>query len=207
MYKFPLAIIISSTLLISGLLISLWFKVENQNITYGDILTAGVSLLAASWFTASLMFQSRQIHEQREQFDRQFEHIERASKREALTAAKEILNLAEGKACLKLKDVAPYPYNKYLTIDSIPIEFDLAVASTSSKSQVVHDAFVSWVAQQNAFTTLFLGIKMAARVYLESTGQENVNYDLNADEFIVEYGELFLNQLFLNFIEVKHKVH
>jgi hypothetical protein len=165
----------------------------NKVSAYGSIVSAGGSLLAVIWFTASLWYQARQLNEQRTQFAAQFQHLQESSRRDALQMAKGILEAAEQRAIVHHGGIA-----SIAELGPQYMDFgELKPIMESEDPETVLEAFKIWLKKEGAALTFLRGIKSAAEVYLRSVGVvSEIDFTKPPEEFVYIYGPRFWNQPF-----------
>jgi hypothetical protein len=165
---------------------------ENKLSAYGSIIASGGSLLAVLWFTASLLYQSKQLEEQRIQFELQFKYLKESSHREILQTAKLILESAEERA-LKVNGSAS-------SITELASQYqnfyELKPILESTDPEEVLSAFKGWMKKEGAAVIFLKGIKSAAEIYLKNSNIPDIDYTKEVDEFVLIYGCHFWNQPF-----------
>ncbi len=161
----------------------------NDVSAYGSIVSAGGSLLAVIWFTASPWYQARQLNEQRAQFAAQFHHLQESSRRDSLLMAKGILEAAERRAIVHHGGIS-------LVTERAPqyLSFaELKPILESANPDTVLEAFNIWMKKEGAALTFLRGIKSAAEVYLRSVGRSSdIDYTKPPEEFVYIYGNMVL---------------
>lgn len=164
----------------------------NDLAGYGSMLSAGGSLLAVIWFSASLWYQARQLNEQRTQFLAEFKQLQESNRRDSLVTAKSILDAAEQRAITQHGGISSSSelIAHYVNF----VEFKPMLESDDP--EVVLDAFRSWVKKEGAALALIKGIKSAAEVYLRSVGALEIDYAKKPEEFVYVYGPRFWGQPF-----------
>lgn len=159
---------------------------------FGDILSGAGGILAVIWFSAGLRYQSRQLDEQRRQFAAQFQHLQEASKRDALLLAKGILENAEQKAIAH--------HGSITAVNEIFVEYmnisELTPILESTDPHEVLRAHQLWMKKEGAALALLSGVKSAAEVYLRSIGANDIDYTKSPEEFYFIYGPRFSSQPF-----------
>lgn len=159
----------------------------------GSMVAGGGSVLAVLWFSAGLRYQSRQLEEQRKQFSAQFQHLEHASRREALLFAKEILEKAEREA------IAQAGVTSINELATLYWDFgELGPILKSNDPDVVLQTFRDWMKKEGPALILLNGIKSAAEVYLRSEGANGVDYTKAPEDFYFIYRDRFSNLPFFN---------
>ncbi len=150
----------------------------------GDLFSAVGSVLAVIWFSAGLFYQSKQLEEQREQFQAEFRHLREEAQRDALTFCKEILRDAEERA-LRLNP-------RIKSINDLPPLYlgftELKTIMESTDGHQVRDAVKLWQEREGPAVTIMRGIKKAAEVYFTAIGKPDVDYSKKEDEFVYIYG-------------------
>ncbi len=149
-----------------------------------SLVSSTASILAVIWFTSTLIYQSRQLSEQRLQFSLIFDQTRRDAQRNALIVADGILRDAENSALSQntaLKTLA----------DIIPLYVDwkeMAVMLKSSDALEVVEAGKEWLQREGPAVTMMKGIQTAVKVYAEATSDMSYDFTKDADEFVYIYG-------------------
>jgi hypothetical protein len=180
-----LLLLLSCIVLLAAIYAALYFPAD-QSSAIGALFGAAGSILAVIWFSAALYYQSKQLQEQREQFQAEFKHLREEAHRNALTFAKDILSDAEEKSLkqnTRLKSV-----NDLMSVYLAPDELKTILESTNAEE--VRDAVKLWHEREGPAITLMSGIKKAAEIYFTAVGKTDVDYSKQADEFVYVYGPL-----------------
>lgn len=161
---------------------------------YGGIISAGGSLLAVTWFSAGLWYQSQQLNEQRTQLNEQriqflaeFKHLQNENHRESLQLAKTILETSEQRALSQLDGVSSVSdlLAHYMNFH------ELKPILESDDADVVLKAFKAWSKKETAAMILLRGIKSAAEVHLKSADVQGIDYSLSPEDFVFIHGVRF----------------
>ncbi|MCV6609135.1 MAG: hypothetical protein OIF55_00020 [Amphritea sp.] len=169
----------------------------NQLSSYGSIIAAGGSLLAVLWFTASLMYQSKQLDDQKNQFKIQFKYLKEANHRDLLQTAKNILESAEERAIKANGNVSSITE----LVTQYQIFSELKPILESENPEEVMLAHQSWMKKEGPAMIFLKGIKSAAEIYLKSSNVQDIDYSKPAEEFVFIYGCHFWNQPFFEVYE------
>lgn len=169
--------------------ISVYVALEIPNEKYAPIISlAGTTanILAVVWFTATLLYQSRQLSEQRQQFALSLDQTKRSSRREALVVADGILRNGERTALSQ---------NPSLTMLSelLPAYLDLKEMKTMLESDdpnEVVDAGKGWLKREGPAATIMNSIYTATKVYADSTGDLSFDFTKDVEEFVYIYGPI-----------------
>ena len=164
--------------------------------SFGSILSGAGGLLAVIWFSAGLRYQSRQLEEQRAQFASQFQHLQEASRRDALLVARGILENAEARAISH--------NGKIKRIDELFVEYSMfaelkPILESTDPGEVMR-AFQDWMKKEGAALAFLSGVKSAAEIYLKSCGVTDIDYTKSPDEFYFVYSPRFESQPYFNSI-------
>jgi hypothetical protein len=184
----PRILVLLSALIFAVMVAAMISLNVNDLSGYGSIVQAGGSLLAVVWFSAGLWYQAKQLQEQREQFSAQFKHLQHASRRDALLAAKSILDECEKRAIAtaaisSIDELAP----RYMNF----VELKPILESTNPEE--VTRAYQAWLKKEGAALILLRGIKSAAEVYLQSAGVDGIDYTKNPEDFVFIFGPRFFH--------------
>ena len=149
-----------------------------------SLATSTASILAVIWFTATLIYQARQLSEQRQQFSVTIEQSKRDAQRNALVVADEILRDADNSALSQnssLKNLSEIVL-AYMNWDS------LSILLKSSDAMEVVQAGKEWLKREGPAVTILKGIQTAIRVYADATADSSFDFTMDADEFVYIYG-------------------
>ena len=176
-------ILLSIITITSSAFIAIRIPSENY-LPVVSLIGSTANILAVVWFTATLIYQSRQLSEQRQQFSITIEQSKRDSQRNALVVADGILREAEKVALSQNEDLKTFA-------DLIPIyvKWDrLSIMINSSDPNEIIKAGKEWLKREGPAITITNGIKTAIKIYAESTSNNSFDFTLDADEFIYIYG-------------------
>jgi hypothetical protein len=172
---------------VAAIMISAYVALTVPNEKYSPIVSlvgTTVNILAVVWFTSTLIYQSRQLTEQRQQFALTYDQAKRDSRRDALVVVDGILRDAERSALLlndslrTLSDILP----TYVNFQEI------AVMLKSRDPNEVLEAGKEWLKREGPAVTLVKGIQTAAKVYADATGELALDFTKEPDEFAYIYG-------------------
>ena len=153
-------------------------------------LVAAVSnFLAVVWFTSTLLYQSRQLREQREQFAVNLDQMHRDAQRNSIVVAQSILKDAESLALSQNEQIA--------SLSNLPSMYtnlaEMKVLLESNDPNEIIEAGIKWFKQEGPAMTLMRGIKSAAMIYQESTGKPIFRTTAEPEEFVYMNGPLLWN--------------
>jgi hypothetical protein len=182
-----LLVLLSILVLLLAVAAIVWLP-SSEYSALGTLFGGVGSVLAVMWFSAGLFYQSRQLKEQREQFLLNFNQLREDARRSALTFARDILREAEDKA-LK-QNPALKSINDLTTVYPFSLK-ELQVILQSKDPAEVQDAVRRWSSNSEAPAVIVLGgIKNAADIYFTAIGQSDIDYSVEAEDFISMYGPL-----------------
>jgi hypothetical protein len=172
---------VAAGLLAIGILV--WLPTESSAI--GTVFGAFAGVLAVIWFSGSLYYQSQQLVEQKIQFLENFRQLREDNRRGALLVARDVLSRAEERALKSNPDLKSIGD---LTACYIGLR-DMAMILKSTDPNAILEAGKKWMLTQEG-PALFMmrGIKNAAEVYFRATGNENIDYSKEPEEFVFIYG-------------------
>jgi hypothetical protein len=164
--------------------IVLWFSSECFS-AIGSVFGAAAGMLAVLWFSANLYYQSQQLAEQREQFSKNFRQLTEDNRRSSLVLVRDLLTRAEERALKSTPDLK--------SIDELTAHYinlpDGSIILKSTDPDVVLEAGKKWLLTKEAPAIyLMRGIKNAAETYFRATGNENIDYSMEAERFVLIYG-------------------
>jgi hypothetical protein len=192
-----LIVLFAATVLVLTLTVlaaAYWFS-PAQYDALGSLFGAAASFLAVIWFSGSLYFQSIQLKEQREQFSlelkeqreqfsQQFKQLREDARRNALTLAKDILLEAEQDALKANPSLSSINDLSTLYLDWS----EMKVIMESTDPVEVQEAIMSWSKKEGPAMTLIAGVKVAAEVYLRAIDRTDIDYSIDADDFVFIHG-------------------
>ncbi len=174
------AILLLSAVGIAGAIVAGVKLPSDQYSPIATLVAAASSFLAVVWFTATLLYQARQLREQRNQFTVSLDRMHRDSKRDALVVAESILRDTEKRALGQNKDM-----KSLAEILPIYVDFsNMKVMIESKDPNEVLAAGMKWLQQEGPALTLMRGIKAAALMYQESVGTQMFIPAKEPDEFV-----------------------
>jgi hypothetical protein len=159
---------------------------SHQYSALGDLASAVGSILAVIWFSAALFYQSKQLEEQREQFQAEFKHLREENRRNALSISRDILRDAEERALKMnpaLKGVGDFA-SVYLSDPSL-----LRTVLESTNVDEVLWAVRKWTGEhEGPVLTMLRGIKDAAQMYYSAIGDGGFDFTKAPEDFVDSYG-------------------
>jgi hypothetical protein len=152
-------------------------KVPSQDYApVAGLVGTASTLLAAIWFTATLIYQSRQLAEQRQQFALSFEQSRRDARREALVVADGILRDGENAALSMNPD-----FKSIGDISAHYIELgSMATMLKSTNPTEVMEAGKEWLKREGPALTLVRAVESAFKVYTDLL----LDSSLPSEEFV-----------------------
>lgn len=162
---------------------------SDQYSPIASLVAAASNFLAVVWFTATLLYQARQLREQREQFTLSLDRMHRDSKRDALVVVESILRDTENRALAQNKDLKSLSeiLPRYVDFSNMKVMLE------SEDPNEVLAAGMKWLHQEGPALTLMRGIKAAALMYEESVGTQMFSPAKEPDEFVFINGPVLWN--------------
>lgn len=173
-----------TVLIISAVILAMYVLDEQKLASYGSILGASGSFIAIIWFTGSLWYQAQQLKEQRIQFLEMFQKTEEDGRRSALLLARDILYAAETRALSLNSDISSIS-------QLVPVYANFVELKEIMESEdpvIVQEAVTNWLKKEGPAVALMKGIKSAAQVYFVSIGMKGIDYTMEPDDFVFNYG-------------------
>jgi hypothetical protein len=158
---------------------------SNEYSALGDLFSAVGSIIAVLWFSAALFYQSKQLEEQREQFQAEFKHVRAGARRDALSVCKDILREAESRALTVIPEVKTLP-DLITTYSQFYRQYSVLMVSTDAEQ--VQEVSKMWMAKEAPTGILLAAIKRAAEIYFTAVDKDDIDYLKEADEFVLFYG-------------------
>jgi hypothetical protein len=159
---------------------------SNKYSPIAGLVSAAASLLAVIWFTSTLIYQARQINEQRQQFSINFAQMHRDAQRNALVVAESVLRDTEARALSQ---------NKTLTsLNDLIVQYmdfsEMSIMLKATEPREVIEAGKKWFLREGPAITLMRGIQTAARIYAESIGDSRFDFTRDPEDFVYIHGPI-----------------
>lgn len=175
-------------LLVTG--VACFIFCPNNISAYGSVFGAAAGFVAVIWFYSSLQqqnesikLQTKQLDEQRQQFQAEFKILRQESKRSAILTAKEILIDAEEQIEKDLRDICSF--NDFASQFVILLAQPMQTLFTNNDCDKVIEAYGNFGKILLPAKRYLTGIKDAGFILLESEGILNVKTDIEPEWFIV----------------------
>lgn len=155
-------------------------------LQYSDIYSTVVAFLAFIWFYRSLYLQRIQLNEQREQFNKEFQKIKNAERRENISLAKEILKEAEEEAKIQLKELDLGIDERHLMnllIEALKISKNIF---ENENEYIVCSESLKFFKYLSPINTILFGIMQAGKNILENEQEKSIP-DMTPEKFVVQY--------------------
>jgi hypothetical protein len=179
-----LLFLLSVVTLLLAIEILVWFPTQSSS-AIGTVTGGFAGILAVIWFSAGLYYQSQQLKEQREQFLENFKQLREDNRRSSLILAKDILVRAEERALKSNPDLKSIGE---LTAYYMNLP-DGSIIRKSTDPTAVLEAGKKWMlTQEGPALYLMRGMKNAAEVYFRAVGDDNIDYSMEPELFVLTYG-------------------